>query len=64
MVTYIKWIVGIIGGLLIAWGLYAGIIRPTTKPNPTTKQEANIITNYTITPKVTFGCANFRIPKE
>ncbi len=50
----------------IGWAIYAGIIRPTTKPNATTKQEAESIINYnyTIEPKQTFfGCSNFRIQK-
>ena len=52
----------VIAGL--GWAVYAGIIRPTTKPNPTTRQEAQQIINYTLEPKQTFfGCANFRIEK-
>ena len=62
----LKWlaILGFIG--LAGWGLYAGLIRPVTKPNATTKQEAESITNYnyTLEPKQTFfGCSNFRIQK-
>jgi len=55
-----KWVGGIVGGLAIAWAVYAGIIRPVTKPNPTTRQEAQEITNYTynITPR--FGCATIK----
>ena len=34
----------VIGG--IGWAIYAGIIRPTTKPNPTTTQNAQQIENY------------------
>jgi len=65
--SILKWvaILGFIG--LAGWGLYAGLIRPTTKPNATESQFANSITNhnYTLAPKQTFfGCANFRIPKE
>ena len=48
---------GIVGGLLMAWGLYAGLIRPTTKPNPT--QEAATINNYYNQPR--FGCMRFQV---
>lgn len=46
----------------IAWAIYAGIIRPVTKPNPTTTQKAEQITNYNVRPS-SFGCVNFRIPR-
>ena len=29
----------------IGWAIYAGIIRPVTKPNPTTTQQADSIQN-------------------
>ena len=60
-----KWIGGVVLGLGLAWSIYAGIIRPTTKPNPTTSQKAQEITNYTFnnTPRSTFGCSNVRIDK-
>jgi hypothetical protein len=64
-----KWvIVGIIGLAVLAtagWIFYAGLIRPTTKPNPSTRQEG-ARDNYstTISPKQTFGCMNFKIPKH
>ena len=61
--TIAKWVLGMVGGLVIAWGLYAGIIRPVTKPNPSTLQKADNIINYYLTPRVSFGCANFRIQK-
>jgi len=31
----------------LGWAIYAGIIRPVTKPNPTMRQEAEQIENYT-----------------
>jgi hypothetical protein len=62
----IKRTVGVIITLLviagIGWSIYAGIIRPTTKPNATTRQEGtrdNFV--YTVTPKSYFGCQNFQI---
>ena len=58
--TILKYIGGIIGGLALAWAIYAGIIRPTTKPNPSTQQQAQIIQNYN-TPKVSFGCVRWDI---
>jgi hypothetical protein len=63
--TIAKWVLGAIGGLAIAWAVYAGIIRPVTKPNPTssTAQQATTIVNYTIQPRQSFGCTNFRIQK-
>ena len=34
----------------LAWAVYAGIIRPVTKPNPATTQNASQINNYYIYP--------------
>jgi flagellar biosynthesis/type III secretory pathway M-ring protein FliF/YscJ len=34
----------------IAWAVYAGIIRPITKPNASTSQKAEAITNNYINP--------------
>jgi hypothetical protein len=34
----------------IGWAVYAGIIRPTTKPNASTSQKADAITNNYINP--------------
>lgn len=48
---------------LIAWSIYVTVVRPHTKPNPTTKQEAEEIINYQ-TPKVMFGCMRWELPKE
>lgn len=45
----------------IGWAIYSGIIRPVTKPNPTTRQEASQIVNYNLTPKSSFGCQRFTI---
>lgn len=33
----------------VGWAIYAGIVRPTTKPNPSTTQSAELIKNYYIT---------------
>ena len=62
--TMAKWAGGIVGGLALAWAIYAGIIRPTTKPNPSTTQEAQTIINYNVAPKQTFGCSNIRIQRR
>jgi hypothetical protein len=53
----------VIAGL--GWAVYAGIIRPTTKPNPSTRQEGQRDNySYTLSPHQTFfGCMNFKIPK-
>jgi hypothetical protein len=59
--TIIKWVGGLLGGLALAWIIYAGLIRPVTKPNPSTTQSAGTIVNYNTTPKSTFGCNNIRI---
>ena len=59
-----KWVGGILGGLAIAWIVYAGLIRPVTKPNPSTQQKAETIVNYNSQPKATFGCAHVIIKKE
>jgi len=57
-----KWIGGLLAGLALAWIVYAGLIRPTTKPNPSTKQEATTIINHNYsTPKVSFGCMRFNV---
>ena len=58
-----KYIGGILGGLMVAWIIYTGLIRPTTKPPVTSRQEAETITNYTISPKVTFGCMRLQVNK-
>jgi hypothetical protein len=48
------------------WGIYAGLIRPTTKPNPTESQQADSIVNhntyYQFEPHQTFGCARYNAP--
>ena len=52
------WAVYFLLSAIVLWGLYAGLIRPTTKPNPTSVQTGGV--SYDI--KVGFGgCA--RIPK-
>jgi hypothetical protein len=63
--TIAKYVGGTICGLALAWIFYAGLIRPTTKPNPTTTQKADTMVNYTFnnTPRSTFGCNMIRINK-
>lgn len=59
-----KWIgVGVLV-LVIGWAIYAGIIRPVVKPNPSTANQAEVIYNYTIQPRSTFGCSAFLIRRE
>jgi len=63
----VKWIGGILGGLAVAWIVYAGLIRPTTKPPVTETQIAERLTNinYSFEPRQTFfGCASYRVTKE
>ncbi|MDD5356433.1 MAG: hypothetical protein PHY56_07860 [Candidatus Omnitrophica bacterium] len=58
----LKWlaILGFIG--ICLWGLYAGLIRPTTKPNPSTTQRAENMTNNTHNYKgPTLGCMSVRV---
>ena len=52
------WLVYFLLSAIVIWGLYAGLIRPITKPNPTSVQSGGISYNYNIHP--TFGC--MRIP--
>ena len=59
-----KWVGGTILGLMLGWIVYAGLIRPTTKPNPTTRQEAETILNYYNQPRVSFGCARWEVKGE
>lgn len=61
----LKWIaiLGFIG--ICGWGLYAGLIRPTTKPNPTETQEADSIVNKNFYLQPHFGgCASLRVEAE
>ena len=43
----------------LIWSIYVTVVRPHTKPNPSTKQEAENIVNYTYDVKPTFGCMRF-----
>ena len=45
--------------VIVIWGLYAGLVRPITKPNPTSTQTGGVAYNYTIHVGLG-GCA--RIP--
>ena len=57
----VKYAGAVLAGLAIAWAVYAGIIRPVTKPNPTTTQSGENIYNYYNTPRISFGCARFEV---
>lgn len=46
----------------LTWCVYVTIVRPHTKPNPTTTEQAEEILHNN--PKVYFGCLNFAIPKK
>jgi hypothetical protein len=59
--TIAKYVGGVLLGLGLAWSIYAGIIRPTTKPNPTTTQAATTIVNHNSSPKATFGCTSVKV---
>jgi hypothetical protein len=64
-VKIFKIVGAVIGVLAVAWGLYAGLIRPTTKPNPTTTQAADHIHNYTYQPRpLSFGCVRWDIKSD
>ena len=41
-ISVLVWVLVFAG---LGWAIYAGIIRPTTKPTPTTTQNAREITN-------------------
>jgi len=56
-----KWIGGAILGLMLSWIVYAGLIRPVTKPNPSTNQSAESIQNYYNQPRISFGCARWEV---
>lgn len=51
-----KYVGGALLGLGLAWAIYAGIIRPTTKPQTTTSQKAESITNNTLTVNIKPPC--------
>ena len=61
IIKIVKYAGAIIAGLAIAWAVYAGIIRPVTKPNPSTTQSGENIYNYYNTPRISFGCARWSI---
>ena len=55
------WLVYFILSIVVIWGLYAGLIRPVTKPNPTTTVQSGGVV-YDI--KVGFGgCARLPVVK-
>jgi hypothetical protein len=56
-----KWVGGIVGGLIIAWLGYALLIKPFTKPLPTTTNQAERINNYYNQPRISFGCARWEV---
>ncbi len=55
------WAVYFILSTVVIWGLYAGLVRPVTKPNPTTIQNGG----YSYTIHVGFGgCARLPVIQE
>lgn len=55
------WVVYFLLSAVVIWGLYAGIIRPVTKPNPTNIQNGG--NAYTI--HIGFGgCARLPVMQE
>lgn len=62
--TIAKWVGGVLLGLMVAWIVYAGLIRPTTKPPTTSSQKAEKIENITYNPRLSFGCMRFDVPKK
>ncbi len=52
------WAVYFVLSAIVLWCGYAVIVRPVTKPNPTSVQSGGVSYNYNIHP--TFGC--MRIP--
>ncbi len=54
------WLVYFLLSAIVLWGLYAGLIRPITKPNPTNTQTGGVSYNYDI--KVGLGGC-LRLPK-
>jgi hypothetical protein len=59
----VHWLIYAAITALVGWCVYVTIIRPHTKPNPTTSQNAAEIVNYQ-QPKVMFGCMRWELPKE
>ncbi len=59
--TIAKWVGGALLGLMVGWIVYAGLIRPTTKPPTTTTQKADNIINYNNYPRISFGCASWKV---
>lgn len=48
----------------LSWAVYAGIIRPVTKPNPSNTQQGQRDNyNVTVAPRSYFGCMRFDIKK-
>ena len=59
-----KWLGIGLAVLFLCLAVYFGFIRPSTKPNPSTTNKADVIYNYTIQPRSTFGCSAFLIKRE
>jgi flagellar biosynthesis/type III secretory pathway M-ring protein FliF/YscJ len=57
----LKYVGGVIGGVMVAWIVYVGVVRPHTKPNPTTTNQAETMVNYTFTVQPRFGCSSVRV---
>ena len=56
------WVVYFVLSAIVVWGLYAGLIRPVTKPNPTAVQTGGVSNTYNIHP--TFGCMSIPVMQE
>ncbi len=56
------WLVYMILTAIVLWSAYVTIIKPHTKPTPTTEQRADTINNYNVKP--TFGCMRFEVMKQ
>lgn len=52
------WLIYIIFTAIIGWVFYAGLIRPITKPNPSTQMKAETIINnsYNCKALIGWGC--------
>lgn len=56
------WLVYFVLSAIVGWIIYAGLIRPVIKPNPTTTQTGGVAYNYTIHLGM-MSCARIPDPK-